>query len=43
MYNERRESDAAALEKFLAAWIGHASHADTRNLLASLKLELHHP
>ncbi len=39
----RRRGDAEALEKFLAAWIGHASHADTRNLLASLKLELHHP
>jgi hypothetical protein len=26
------------LERFLAAWIGHASHADTRNLLRSLGL-----
>lgn len=27
------------LEKFIAAWTGHASHADTRNLIRSLQIE----
>jgi len=29
--------DAAALEKFLSAWRGHAAHADTGNLMQSME------
>jgi len=32
----RAAGDTARLEQFLSAWTGHASWADTRNLLASL-------
>jgi hypothetical protein len=36
----RARGDAATLQKFLAAWTGHARWADSRNLLASLDLDL---
>lgn len=32
----RAAGDDERLSKFLAAWVGHASHADTRNLLHAL-------
>lgn len=32
----RRHGDAERLAKFLPAWLGHASHADSRNLLTHL-------
>lgn len=32
----RAAGDTERLAKFLAAWVGHASHADTRNLLRAL-------
>lgn len=32
----RRHHDATRLEKFLPAWLGHAAHADSRNLLRHL-------
>lgn len=35
----RSAGDLARLEKFLAAWTGHASWADSRNLMRSLGLE----
>lgn len=35
----RARGDGETLQKFLAAWIGHACWADSRNLLASLDLE----
>lgn len=34
----RAAGDTDRLERFLAAWIGHASHADTRNLMRALGL-----
>lgn len=34
----RAGGDIAALRRFVAAWRGHASHADSHNLLVSLKL-----
>ena len=33
-----KRGDDAGLQRFLAAWIGHASWADTRNLMAHLEL-----
>ena len=30
------QGDYSRLERFLAAWVGHASHADTRNLFRAL-------
>lgn len=35
----RASGDGAALERFAASWIGHASWADSHNLLLSLGLE----
>lgn len=35
----RARNDNAALERFVASWLGHARWADARNLLASLALE----
>lgn len=35
----RAAGDVKRLERFLAAWIGHASWADSRNLMKSLGLE----
>jgi hypothetical protein len=32
----RKAGDDERLQKFLAAWLGHASHADTRNLIKAL-------
>ncbi len=34
----RRAGDDERLRKFLAAWLGHARHADSRNLIGSLDL-----
>lgn len=34
-----RAGDHGRMEKFLAAWTGHASHADSRNLMRALGLE----
>lgn len=34
----RTAGDSERLEKFLAAWLGHASWADSRNLLRSMEL-----
>ncbi|MFA5897894.1 MAG: reverse transcriptase/maturase family protein [Hyphomicrobium sp.] len=36
----RAAGDYERLQKFLAAWVGHASHADSRNLLKSLRIEV---
>ena len=33
----KRRGDTEALNRFLAAWTGHASWADTRNLMAHLE------
>ena len=35
----RSQGDKDALRRFVASWTGHASWADSRNLLASLKIE----
>jgi RNA-directed DNA polymerase len=35
----RARNDIEALRSFLAAWIGHASWADTHNLLVSLQVQ----
>lgn len=34
----RRHHDTARLEKFLPAWLGHAAHADSKNLLRHLEV-----
>jgi len=36
----RAAGDHQRLERFLAAWTGHASHADTRNLVRSLAIDM---
>lgn len=35
----RAAGEHERLERFLAAWTGHASHADTRNLMRALEVE----
>lgn len=36
----RSHKDAARLSKFLPAWLGHASHADSKNLLTHLRADI---